>query len=206
MPMRLSLKANLRFCVSSNVFSGGEVDSWGKRGVNQWKSIPAPWGIDPVAELRGQHFLSRKRSFHPIYDRDVNGSIARPNLGAHGVGDHSTVVDDIVKATFAGVVLPNCVGADKARAPARRKLIVRAPKPIHAVVCPTGYFRVTLPQLVQVDPSKFLLHLILALEGRIADDTIGRWPVTEQGVVALEIIVKIVQGQGWLFCPREIRL
>ena len=86
------------------------------------------------------------------------------------------MLDDMVKAADAGIILANRVCADQARPLTRLKLVVRFPKPVVAVVGPSVDIRKSPSNSVEIGASEFLLGLVLALVRRIADDRIDLGP------------------------------
>jgi len=70
-----------------------------------------PSDIGIVALLNVEPLLAFLAALDPVDDRNVHVRFARPGHARHGFGDRAAISDDVIQASFAAVVLANCVGA-----------------------------------------------------------------------------------------------
>src|SRR6202012_3574061 len=104
---------------------------------------------------------------------DVDHGLAGPHHRRDGLGDGAAAVDDGVEPALAGVVLADAVRPDEAGPRPRRELLGRPPEPVDAVIRAARPPGVALPDAPHVAGPELLLHLVLRLERRVAEDQLG---------------------------------
>ena len=151
-----------------------------------------------------QAFVAGLRALFPIHDGHVQHGFARPFLRRDGIGNRAAVRHDVVQGAFAALVLAHRVGGHQAGVGIGGQGLVGLAKPVHAKVGLAGHGWVSGPQLVHIGRAKLLLHFVLALVGRVADDDLHRRPGPglavgqQQRVGAHDVGIEVVEGQGRL--------
>ena len=82
---------------------------------------------------------------------------------------------------------------------------MRPPEPVDAVVGAARHAGVALADALHVVGAELLLHLVLGLEGRVAEDDVGCGPGAEEGVVAAHVGVEVVARERLLDLQPQLR-
>src|SRR5437879_2011248 len=70
----------------------------------------------------------------PVYYRHMDGCLSAPHLSRNSICDCSAVVGDVIEPTDSRIVVTNVLRSNETGITSSRKLIMRFPKPIDAIV------------------------------------------------------------------------
>src|SRR3546814_16820408 len=93
-----------------------------------------PGRIPAISNLLEQLCLPLFDAFDPVHDRNVDHSVAAPDLRRNRFSDGATRGDNVVESPDARVVLSNGIRANESCALGLFKLIVRFSEPVNAIV------------------------------------------------------------------------